>query len=77
MTQEYKEDGFDISSVETKPKTTLFAIVDLQDLRILGLYDDEALVHLELEKLDNSLNYVVTVMTFQTVDMNTPIAIKD
>jgi hypothetical protein len=78
MTQQYKNDGFDLSKTTALPSTSssfFFAIVDLEQLKIIGLYTNEQLVETELARLKNSAeDMVTTVLSFPKALTDTPAA---
>lgn len=75
MTQAYKNDGFDLSAVPAPPVTHYFAILDLEDMQVLGMYTNSELVERELEKLKNYNDHVTTILVFPKSQVDCPVVI--
>ena len=59
MSQEYKNDGFDLSDEPAPVVEAYYIIVDLKNMRIAGMYSNAELFQRESEKLQNINDLVV------------------
>jgi hypothetical protein len=59
MSQDYKNDGFDLSNESISVVEAYYIIVDLENMKILGMYSNTELFEQEMAKLQN-FNGLVT-----------------
>jgi hypothetical protein len=68
----YKNDGFNLEDLQVEAIENYYIIVDLEELKIKGIYTKEQLVEDEVARLKNFDDNVTLVMSFKAAAVDTP-----